>query len=84
MVKRDIRDLLAKGAKRVDIAVANLTEIAEINAQFIRGVGGTHEIRFVDSQLLHELTNMGQGGFADTDNADIGGLNQMNLGDRRQ
>ena len=49
MVKRDICDFLAERAERVDIAIANLAEIAEIDAQFICRMGCAHEIGFVDS-----------------------------------
>jgi hypothetical protein len=62
----------------VDIAVANLTEIAEIDTQLVGSVRLPHEVGFVNTKAFDKAAQVRQRSLSNTDNADIFGFDQGN------
>src|ERR1700722_7941258 len=68
----------AKGAERVNVAIARLIPVAKLDPQFERCPGLAHEVRLVDPEHVVEGLDMRQGGFTDADGSDVIGFNQSN------
>ena len=84
MVEANIVERAAETAERMDIAVADRAEIAEVDPELEGRMRGAHEVGFVETEPLHERADMRQGRFADADDADLGRLDQMDRAGRRQ
>jgi len=67
---------LAKGAEGVDIAVAGLAPVDELDAEFESGVGPPHELRLVQAETVIEILDLRQGGLADAYGTDLRRLDQ--------
>ena len=84
VMEGDTGNWLPETAERVDVAFTDAAEIAEIDAQLVRGVGRLHEGRLVDAQSLHESTQVRQGRLADPDDADVLAFDQLDARQSRQ
>src|SRR6185437_11112246 len=74
----------AECAERMDIAVSRPCPVAKLYAKFEGGARRRHEIGFVDSEPFVEAANLGQRGFAHTDDSDRLGLDEMHIGATRK
>ena len=84
MVEADIVEWSAERPERMDIAVADRAEIAEIDSQFEGRMRGAHEVRLVEAQAFDEGTDVRQGRLADADDADVRRLDQLHGAGIRQ
>ena len=71
MVKRNLAEIEAEHAERMDVAVADLAEIAKIDAELEGRVGGPHHIGFVHAERFEEGAKVRQGRFANADDPDL-------------
>ena len=55
----------------MDIAVADLAPVTKLDAQLEYGLGLAYELSFIDAKIVVELLNVRQGGFANSDRADL-------------
>jgi hypothetical protein len=82
MVEAHAADRRAIGAERVDVAVARLAPVAELDAQLVGRLGLAHEIGLVEAQGGVEMSDVRHGRLADADGADLGRFHQAD-GDRQ-
>ena len=71
MVEGHAIDLIAIITKRVDVAVANLAPIDELNAKFEAALHGRQHLCLVNFQQTVEVEEGGNGGFANANCADL-------------
>jgi hypothetical protein len=77
MVEIDITASSSERSERVDVPVADLAPVAKLDSEFESRPGAGHEFGFIDSETLVEGADVRQGGFADSDNSDRFGLDEM-------
>jgi hypothetical protein len=66
-------------AETVDVAVARATPLDELDAQLERALGAAQELVLIQFQRLVEHADVRDGGFADTDDADLIAFDQTDL-----
>lgn len=63
----------------MDVAVARATPLDELDAQLERALGAAQELVLIQFQRLVEHADVRDGGFADTDDADLIAFDQTDL-----
>ncbi|VVT14865.1 conserved hypothetical protein [Sphingomonas aurantiaca] len=84
MVEADIVERSAETAERVNVAVADRAEIAEVDPELEGRMRGAHEIGLVQAQAFDEGTDVRQRCLTDPDDPDIRRLDQMDRARDRQ
>ena len=77
LVERDAVDVRPEVAERMDVAIADPPPIAELDAEFDRGLGRLHERRFADVQRTVEIADVRKRGLADSHGSDFIRLDQL-------
>src|SRR5205085_11747593 len=76
LVEGDALQVLAERPERMEVAVAELAPVHELDAELERRPGLADEIVLVDSDQRVEAEQGRDGGLADADDADLLGLDQ--------
>ena len=76
LVEVDAVDVDAMKTKGMEIARSLARPVHEFDAQLERRLGCAHQLRFGDAEEQIELQHVGDGRFADADDADLVGFDQ--------